>query len=340
MTQVNHLATAWDWLLRLREETVTQSDLAEWLRWYEADEQHKRAFEKVQAFWSSLEGLQGPGTPRVAEVLCSASPSEISREARPRFNRRAVRFAAAFLLALAAGVIVPRGSRAPRLSLPVVESPPVVEHSVLPDGSRVELAPRSRLEVRFTAKERTVEIGDGEAYFSVAHNRARPFLVHVGSLSVRAVGTAFNVRKAASRVVVTVSEGIVEVSAAGAGRPLRVSAGQQLTSAEGQKGASSVAPADLPLTLAWRQGRLDFLNEPLAGVIADVNRYRERPIVIRDESVGRILFSGTVLAAQVEVWVQALPQVFPVQLTTGEHGESILAERAPPHWARTDGTFK
>ena len=221
MTQVNHLAAAWDWLLRLREETVTPSDLAEWLRWYEADEQHKRAFEKVQAFWSSLEVLQGPDSPRVAEVLDSATPparaSEISWEERPRFNRRAVRFAAAFLLALAVGVIVPRGSRAPRLSLPVVESPPVIERSVLPDGSRVELAPRSQLEVRFTAKERTVEIGDGEAYFSVAHNRARPFLVHVGSLSVRAVGTAFNVRKAASRVVVTVSEGIVEVSAAGAG---------------------------------------------------------------------------------------------------------------------------
>ncbi len=320
MTPVDHLATAWDWLLRLREETVTPNDLAEWLRWYEADERHKQAFEKVQAFWRSLEVLQGPERLPFAEV----------REERPRFNFRAVRFAAGFLLALAVGVTVARWPRAPRLSPSVVESPPVVERSVLPDGSRVELAPRSQFEVQFTPNERAVKIGDGEAYFSVAHNRTRPFLVHVGSLSVRAVGTAFNVRKAASRVVVTVSEGSVEVFAAGAGsRPLRLSAGQQLTSTEGQRDASSVAPADLPHTLAWRQGRLDFLNEPLAGVIADVNRYREHPIVIRDESVGRILFSGTVLTAQVEVWVRALPQVFPVQLITGEHGESILAERAP-----------
>ena len=325
MTPVNHLATAWDWLLRLREETVTQRDLAEWLQWYEADEQHKRAFESVQAFWRSTgQVLEGPGAPSVSELL--SPPSLLGRASGPagggrrRFTWRAVLATAASVLALSLGLTVLKWPHSPRPSLP-----PIVEHSVLPDGSRVELAPRSQLEVDFTPEERTIEIGDGEAFFSVAHNRARPFVVHVGSLSVRAVGTAFDVRKAASRIAVTVSEGVVEVSGAGpGGSPLRLSAGEQLTSSELPGGQPMVAPADLSRTLAWRQGRLEYLQEPLASVITDVNLYREHPVIISDESVGRILFSGTVFTAHTDVWVKALPLVFPVRLSTGEHGELIL----------------
>ena len=328
MTEVNHLAAAWDWLLRLREEAVTQRDLTEWLHWYEADEQHKRAFERVQAFWlSSGQVLEGPGALSVSALL--SPPNPLARASGPavggppRITRRAVLATAAGVLALTVGVTAlkwPHSPHSPRSSLP-----PMVERSVLPDGSRVDLAPRSQLEVHFTPEERMIEIGDGEAFFSVAHNRARPFVVRVGSLRVRAVGTAFDVRKTASRVAVTVSEGVVEVSGAGPGGSLlRLGAGEQLTSSEGPRGQPVVAPADVSRTLAWRQGRLEYLKEPLASVIADVNRYREHPVLIRDESVGRILFSGTVFTAHTDVWVKALPRVFPVHLSAGEHGELIL----------------
>jgi len=328
MTQVNHLTTAWDWLLRLREETVTQGELAEWLSWYEADEQHKRAFEQAQAFWHcSGQALEGPGALSVAELLNrlppSAQASMTSSRGRPRFTLRVVLGVAACFLVLGAGLAVlewPHPRQSP-------SQPSLVESSILPDGSRMELAPRSRLEVHFTPEERTIQIGDGEAYFSVAHNRARPFVVHVGSLNVRAVGTAFNVRKAASHVVVTVTEGVVEVSEAGAGSSRQqLTAGHQLSAVQGQGGQPTVAPADLSQALAWRQGRLEYQNEPLASVIADVNHYREHPVVVRDESVGRILFSGTVFTTQTDIWVKALPQVFPVRLNTGENGESILTQ--------------
>jgi transmembrane sensor len=327
MTPIEHRIAAWDWLLRLREEAVTQDDLTQWLRWYEADERHKQAFDEAQAFWhSSAQALEGPGALSIADLLNrSAAPVHVPGSLVPRVeSRNKLRLSigiAACLFALGMAVVVFEWPRPDAASSP----PSFVERSVLPDGSRLELAPRSQLELQFTPEERTVKIGDGEAYFSVAHNRARPFVVQVGSLKVRAVGTAFNVRKAASHVVVTVSEGAVEVSGADSGSSLqRLTAGQQLTSIQGRAGQSVVEPADLPHALAWRQGRLEYQNEPLASVIADVNHYREHPVILQDESVGHILYSGTVFTAQTDVWVNALPQVFPVRLATTESGAAIL----------------
>lgn len=326
MTQIEHRTAAWDWLLRLREEAVTQDDLTNWLRWYEADERHKQAFDEAQAFWhSSAQALEGPGALTIADLLNNraAAPVQAPRSLALRAEaRKTLRFTvgiAACVVAVGMALAVFEWPRPQATSSP----PSLVEKSVLPDGSRLELAPRSQLELQFTPDERTVKIDDGEAYFSVAHNRARPFVVHVGSLKVRAVGTAFNVRKAASHIVVTVSEGTVEVSGADSGSSLqRLAAGQQLTFIQGRRGL--VETADLPHALAWRQGRLEYQNEPLASVIADVNHYREHPVIIQDESVGHILFSGTVFTAQTDVWVNALPQVFPVRLDTTESGAAIL----------------
>lgn len=325
MTEIEHRTAAWNWLLRLREEAVTQEDLAQWLRWYEADERHKQAFDEAQGFWHNCgQALEGPGSMTVADLLNRpAAPARgvAAPDGRSRNTRRLWFGVAAGFLAAGAVVVM--------LGFPHRHANPVpatlVEKRVLPDGSRLELAPRSHLEVQFTPEERTVKIGDGEAYFSVAHNRARPFVVHVGSLRVRAIGTAFNVRNAASHVVVTVSEGTVEVSGSGSGSGLkRLTAGQQLTFIQGRGSRTVVESADLPHALAWRQGRLEYQNEPLASVVADVNHYREHPVIVQDDSVGRILYSGTVFTNQTDVWVNALPRVFPVRLETAVDGASIL----------------
>src|SRR5262245_63689126 len=58
---------------------------------------------------------------------------------------------------------------------------------------------------------RDIEMLRGEAYFRVAHDQARPFIVHTASLHVRAVGTSFDVRTSSDRVVVAVEEGMVVV---------------------------------------------------------------------------------------------------------------------------------
>lgn len=87
----------------------------------------------------------------------------------------------------------------------------------LEDGSTVEMDANSRIRVRFTEHERTVDLVKGQALFRVAKNAARPFIVVSGDTRVRAVGTQFDVYRKASKTSVTVIEGRVAVLPGAAG---------------------------------------------------------------------------------------------------------------------------
>jgi transmembrane sensor len=79
------------------------------------------------------------------------------------------------------------------------------------DGSTVELNSRSRVRIRYSDTERDVDLIEGQALFHVAHDAARPFIVHSGTTLVRAVGTQFDVYRKESGTTVTVVEGRVAV---------------------------------------------------------------------------------------------------------------------------------
>jgi ferric-dicitrate binding protein FerR (iron transport regulator) len=99
--------------------------------------------------------------------------------------------------------------------------PTIRKKLVLPDSTTIWLNNGSRLSLSINdyrnAATREVWLEEGEAYFEVAKNAARPFIVHVDSLEAKVLGTAFNIeayRQLASTQVL-VSHGRVQVSAAG-----------------------------------------------------------------------------------------------------------------------------
>lgn len=159
----------------------------------------------------------------------------------------------------------------------------------LEDGSLAHLNTRSRVDVRFTPEAREVRLVDGEALFKVEHDPARPFLVRTGDAVIRAVGTQFNVQRRADGAIVSVIEGIVEISTA-AGSP-RFTAGQQARVTGG--GATQVKKVDVARTTVWRQRRLVFELDPLAEVAREFNRYNHAPrIIVEGEAARRKRFSG------------------------------------------------
>jgi len=81
----------------------------------------------------------------------------------------------------------------------------------LSDGSTVELNSQSRVRIRFSGHDRNVDLIAGQALFHVSKDATRPFIVHSGSIQVRAVGTEFDVYRTDSGTVVTVVEGRVAV---------------------------------------------------------------------------------------------------------------------------------
>jgi len=338
-----------DWLLRLDGEDSTESVLAEWLGWYESDARNRQAFDEIRDFWletGRLKEVPGFDARSMAEdgtkPLGTMAPTRSRRSTLSRnwhsrrpaqMWRRAGAALAAALLLVSIGVVSLRLWQEHQASRSIISAAvPSVRHARLPDGSAVDLAPDSILAIEFTPGERTIDLQRGEAFFSVAPNRSRPFVVKAQGLRVRAVGTEFNVRQSLARVTVTVSEGIVDIYGDDAGGAvtasrvsggaglLRLSAGNQVVWDE-RTGERIVRSTDPERAVAWRSGRLEYIDEPLAGVVADVNRYGSRQIVIQDRGIGQLIYTGTVFTAMLDEWLQALPSEFPVRVI--EHGSSV-----------------
>ncbi|MGH2447350.1 MAG: FecR family protein, partial [Chloroflexota bacterium] len=203
-----------------------------------------------------------------------------------------------------------------------------LEKAHLVDGSEITLGGDTKLVVAFSPAARSVELVRGEAWFRVAHNPKWPFLVHAGNGVIRAVGTAFLVTRDPDRVVVTVTEGTVAVTASplvslspilarGASSiplppPIRVTRGEEVTY-RSNGSIASVVHADANAATAWTHGRLIFDDEPLRYVIDDVNRYFPRHISATP-SAGRLRFSGVILDGEIEEWLQGLPKIFAVDV--------------------------
>ncbi len=205
----------------------------------------------------------------------------------------------------------------------------------LRDGSSITLGAQTRLYVAFSAQLRTVRLAAGQAWFHVAHNPKWPFVVTAGEATITDVGTAFCVTRDPDRVVVAVTEGMVEVSGRSpppAARelhqrmvarpvlaPIRVSRGEELTF--GENGAPSpVKATDIRAATAWTHGRLIFDDQSLRDVIETVDRYSSRRIVV-SPAAGNLRFTGIVFDNEIEDWLQSLQGIFPV--TVNEHGADI-----------------
>lgn len=210
-----------------------------------------------------------------------------------------------------------------------------IENIHLQDGSSIVLGGQTKLSVMFSARRRSVRLLAGEAWFKVAHDRYWPFVVAAGDGTITAVGTAFIVTRDSDRVVVTVTEGTVEVSARpplwpplrlvqrfsmrSAPFPTPVSRGEALTFSD--KGPSrSVRPVDTTAATAWTRGRLVFDDQPLRYVVDAINRYSTQRIIV-DPSAGILRFSGTVFDDDIDDWLKSLEVIFPV--TETEQGRSV-----------------
>jgi transmembrane sensor len=167
----------------------------------------------------------------------------------------------------------------------------------LPDGSVVHLNTRTDLRWSVRSSERRVALLEGEALFEVRHDPANPFVVTVGASEIRVLGTRFNVRRRKEEFVVTVLEGTVEVSQertfinARPGWKRTLRANQQLVCNDTGLVRDVYAAAG-GNAAKWREGILEFENEPLANIVEDLGRYTDRQILVRDPHVAQLRVGG------------------------------------------------
>lgn len=166
---------------------------------------------------------------------------------------------------------------------------------VLSDGSAVSLNSRSSMRVRFSKEERRIELLEGQAFFRVAKQAARPFIVASDTARVRAVGTQFDVYRKASGTVVTVLEGKVIVApvtgAESSAAPTVLVAGEQLRLLPQE--VATPRHTNVQAATAWTQQRIVFESASIEEVAEELNRYNTRRIVVDAEGLDDLHISGT-----------------------------------------------
>jgi len=328
------LEQAGQWLLRMQDTKRTDGEMDEWLRWIDADPQNLAEFERLQRDWIDLEALKGelPVTLAQGRALDEQGNNHVAaRYSTGRFagGRRAWVLAAgiaavALALSVSRDVWVPAPPSAQQVAATLIN-----RAATLPDGSKMILGAQSRVDMDFNGAKRRLDLARGEAYFEVQHDKSRPFVVQAGEVSVTAIGTAFDVRRDHQRVTITVEEGTVEVSSRPAGRPAvtwRAEAGYQLTYSTRDRTASlaSVNPA---AELAWRDGELAYVHEPLAAVVEDLSRYSTRKILIEDPAIAALPFTGTAFASSLDDWLAGVEQAYPITVRRTADGDIVLSAK-------------
>ncbi|MCR5879461.1 FecR family protein [Phenylobacterium sp. J367] len=196
----------------------------------------------------------------------------------------------------------------------------------LEDGSRVHLNVDSRVKVAFRDGERRVSLTRGEAFFEVAHDASRPFVVEADGARIRALGTKFDVRRENGAVNVTLLQGAVRVSPASGAQPVVLAPNQQAVVQ--RSGPIRTAAADAARTTSWTTGRLMFRQTPLASAIAEVNRYSDREVVLSDPALGARTVSGFFDVGDAESFAKGVAGLFDLSVTDEPGGRLLLSPPA------------
>jgi transmembrane sensor len=177
----------------------------------------------------------------------------------------------------------------------------------LGDGSVVTLDTDSEVRVLAMAPTRRLALVRGRAFFEVAKDASRPFLVKVGGKTVRALGTAFGVQLDSGDVIVTLVEGKVRVEEPRAflkpGHSAEMTAGAELVARPDDNW--SIGRVDTIRETSWLDGRLTFMRDPLMDAVEEMNRYSERKLVFTGGKIPNERIVGVFRAGDVESFAQA-----------------------------------
>lgn len=292
------------WLARLHSGRMTAEDQRQFDAWLE-NPANRADF---QALSHTYEGLAHWAND---PVVFKARAAALQRASKPPL-RAFLPIAAAIVAAVAValllfampGLVVNNGAQPEQLLTTAANQR---KYATLEDGSQVVLDGNTKIAVRFGKEQRQVFLRQGRAYFTVAKDSARPFVVHTGLGSIYAVGTAFSVdgRKDGMKVLLTEGKVRVKLEPAhtlAARKTIDMLPGTEL-SADRKGWAVQRAPVDH--ALAWTEGFIVFDDTRLAEAVAEFNAVSKRTLVL-GPGLDQQRISGTFRSGMAEDFSRAL----------------------------------
>lgn len=315
-TPLSDRDAAAEWVARMDSGGWTEADEFALQEWLAADPRRQGLLLQTQAAWLLPDAVREP------EPVEAPAPAN---DTRGKWMRRGV--LGGMVAASAAAFITVRTgfSRDAEFVTRVGE----IRRVPLDDGSIMTINSGSELKVSLSERAREIQLLQGEAWFDVAKDAQRPFIVASGPVRARAVGTAFSVRKREEGVEVLVTEGVVETwSDQDASRRLTIVAGERAmikerTLVHYREGDNT--PVDR--ALAWRNGMIDLNGTTLREAADEFNRYNQRQIVIADPGLAGEQFDGLFKLDDPMGFAQTLKVALPVAINTSDPS-AIRIERA------------
>lgn len=311
-----------EWLARLGNHSISTRTVREFRDWRD-DPANDAAYEEVEAFWEA--SGRHAADPEILRMTQAALDRGKRRSRWPAWLR-GPRLAGALTLAslgVAVAAVVASQQLTPAYATEAIEQKVVR----LEDGSRVHLNVDSRIKVAFSEDRRRIVLARGEAFFDVAHDAARPFVVEADGARIRALGTRFGVRREAGAVQVTLLQGSVQVRP-DEGRPPVVLKPNQQAFVSG--GHVRTAGVDAAQATSWTTGRLVFRDTPLAAALAEVNRYGAHRVELTGPGLAQRPVSGFFDVGDSESFARGVADLFDLQLSRGPDGAWRLTPRAAP----------
>lgn len=290
-----------DWVFRNREAGQTAEDAERFRNWLGRDAENCRAYEAAERLLGEARtAIQGDPALRDFEV----KPAGL---ARPVAGIVATVVVATTLFFMADGPL--------HLEADMVAGSGEMPIVTLSDGSIMQLNASSAVAYDFDATRRTIRLLRGQAFFEVAKDRSRPFVVEAGDARVTALGTAFDVRIGAQDTDVTVTESTVLLEPGTGGQDgVRVTQGQQGT-LDRSTGKAQVRDVDGIVALAWRRGQLAVDNAPLSLVVEEMNRHFAGRIMLVGNDVAHRRVSGTIAVADTGAALSFIEQALRLRVT-------------------------
>ena len=191
----------------------------------------------------------------------------------------------------------------------------------LPDGSRVTLNKFSSVELRGGKTSRAVKLS-GEAFFEVTHDARQPFTVQVNDITIRDIGTGFNVRSTNSTTEIIVETGSVLVTAGS--DAVKVTAGEKVLITAGEAKIVKT-PVSNRLYQYYRTKSFLCRKTPLGELITVLNEAYGTHIVAQKEEISRLQITATFDNENLDSILTVITRTFGLNIQ--KKGGSILLKQ-------------
>jgi ferric-dicitrate binding protein FerR (iron transport regulator) len=292
-----------DLITRYFSGEIAEDELRLLSGWLKADPENEQIFSQFQKAWQLVEKQKINSNinldkewksiqeKKAATVLGKDNQANVislkqNRNTNPFSFRKIWKVAATITVLLAASFILYFNISKLRDTVVTAQSSNIVH--VLPDGTVVSLHAGSQIKYAsaFDSKIREVEL-IGEAYFEVAHDKTKPFIVASGEARVEVLGTQFNVntKSSSGSMEVVLTSGKVSVYYKdNRQNHVLLDPGEKAILNTEQKQISKSANTDANY-MAWKTRELVFDNETLAEVVNTLQNVYQTPVTLADSQL-------------------------------------------------------